>query len=408
MEKLLIPALRGIFGDWIYYSCVIPMQEAAQRIDFANEIHTSTKLSDMIQREIKKRRGVEISNYLKAQKERFFNSMVVAVYGGKPTWYEADIKSRNKEVSVDEIHDNALHSFGFLHFSGREKLFALDGQHRLAGMKRAVKEGHITEDEVSVILVAHTKTSAGLRRTRQLFTTLNKTAVPVSKGEKIALDENDVMAIVARRLVEENPDFSGDRIAFNATNNLAVNDVKSLTTIGNLYDILSILYVKVLKRGTLKALQFTRPSDDALADYYKQACDFFELLQGYIPELKEYVLSENFSAVVKKYRGTFGGSLTFRPIGLTILMETIERLSGNRSLDNRIRTIAKLPRNLAEEPFIDVLWDSKSKVMVNQRKVLARNLWLCMLGEIKPTPDLLKSYAAALGKEPAEVQLPTL
>ena len=50
-------------------------------------------------------------------------------------------------------------------------------------------------DEVSVIFVAHEATSQGLERTRRLFTTLNKTDRPVSKGDIIALDEDDVVAI---------------------------------------------------------------------------------------------------------------------------------------------------------------------------------------------------------------------
>ena len=47
------------------------------------------------------------------------------------------------------------------------------------------------DDEVSVIFVSHRDDAAGMRRTRALFTTLNKTAKPVNKSEIIALDESD-------------------------------------------------------------------------------------------------------------------------------------------------------------------------------------------------------------------------
>ena len=57
----------------------------------------------------------------------------------------------------------------------------MDGQHRLAGIKRAIR-GRMTdsEDEVSVIFLGHKNTTDGLEATRRLFTTLNKTANPIA------------------------------------------------------------------------------------------------------------------------------------------------------------------------------------------------------------------------------------
>jgi DNA sulfur modification protein DndB len=406
IKEIFIPALRGIFGDWVYYSCLVPAEEIAIRVDYAKELNKSTKLSELMQREIKEGRGVDIAKYLSTEKERFFNSLVVAVYGGKPIWHEVGFSPQNQKVSLENIPDFALHSFGFLYFSGNEKLFAIDGQHRLAGIKRVVKEGKKLDDEISVIFVAHQMTIKGLQRTRRLFTTLNKTAIPVSKGEKIALDENDVMAIITRRLVEDNPKFSADRIAYKATNNLSSGDLKSLTTIGNLYDILEILFVKIYRRGTSKDLQFSRPEDKILDEYYDIACNFFELMQSHFPEIDEYFKTDNYVDVVKKHRGSFGGSLIFRPIGLTIILETIEKLSSKLALELCIKLVSKIPRDLAHPPFAEILWDTKGQVMINKQRVLARNLMLYMLQVIKPSEKLLKSYATALGKEVNDVNLP--
>lgn len=406
MEALFIPALRGIFGDWVYYSCLMPAQVVASRINYAEELHKSKKLSELIQREIKKKRGVEIAKYLETEKEKFFNSLVVAVYGGQPDWFEFGITSQNKEVSVDDIPDYAIHSFGFIYMAGSEKLFALDGQHRLAGIKKVFSDGKPIEDEISVILVAHKETLKGRERTRRLFTTLNKTAIPVSKGEKIALDENDVMAIVVRKLVEENVMFEGNRIKYKATNNLAINDDQSLTTIGNLYDVLSILFSKVIRKNLLKDLQYSRPDDQTLNEYYEDACRFFDLLQEHLPELREYFKAKNYARIVKKNRGNFGGSVVFRPLGLTIYAEVIGHLSVTRSLTDSVRLIAKIPRTLAKEPFADVLWDKRREVIIGTGRVLARNLMLYMLGENKASDKLLKDYALALGKDVSEVQLP--
>ena len=406
MGILFIPALRGFFGDWVYYSCLMPGWLVAERINFAKELHQNKRLSDMIQRELKRGRSIEIANYLLSEQEKFFNSLVAAVYGGKPSWYEFDVKSQTKDISVDDIPKFALHSFGFLGFTGSEKLFALDGQHRLAGIKKVVDGGTDFEDEVSVILVAHSNTSRGLRRTRKLFTTLNKTAVPVSKGERIALDENDVMAIAVRRLVEDDPDFGGARIAYKATTNLSNNDVQSLTTIGNLYDVLGILFSKILAIGKLKSLQFSRPADAELDSIYGRTREFFALLRKYFAELDEYFAAEDYSEVVMKYRGTFGGKLLFRPVGLSIVIEAIGILSKTHLLEECVVLVSRLPRDLNRPPFADVLWDTKRRVMVNRARVLARTLMLYMLGEVKGTDGLHKDYAAAMGKEMAEVRLP--
>src|SRR5258706_10046633 len=406
MKKLFIPALRGVFGDWVYYSCLMPAEIVAKQISFAKELNKSKKLSELIQRELKDHRGVEIAQYLLTQKEKFFNSLVVAIYGGSPDWFEFDIKSQNKEVSLSDIPDYALHSFGFIHFDGGEKLFALDGQHRLAGIKKVFEEGKRIADEISVILVAHMHTKKGVERSRRLFTTLNKTAIPVSKGEKIALDENDVMAITVRRMVEENPMFDGDRIAYNATNNLAINDLHSLTTIGNLYDVLTILFSKIVDKSSAKDLQYNRPDDDALDQYYETACNFFDLLQTHIPELRGYFKAKNYSRVVKRYRGSFGGSVVFRPLGLAIYMEAIQRLCANHSLPDSIKLVANIPRTLGKEPFAEVLWDTRKRVMIGKGRVLARSLILYMLGDEEESDKLLQDYAIALDKEVTEVRLP--
>jgi DNA sulfur modification protein DndB len=194
MSRHFLPALRGRFGDWAYYSCLMSLRDLSERVTFAEEIHKSKGLSQLIQRQLKSGRSRDIAKYLKTNTERFFNSLVVAVYGGDPAWHQLDeIRPQKKsELDIAAVSEDAIASIGFLSFTGEEQLFALDGQHRLAGIQLAVKsDATLGEDEVSVIFVSHQNTEKGLRRTRRLFTTLNKTAKAVSKGEIIALDESD-------------------------------------------------------------------------------------------------------------------------------------------------------------------------------------------------------------------------
>ena len=206
LREIVLPALRGIMGDWVYYSSLMDLGELSSRVHYAEEIHKNQALSDMIQRHLKRGRSAQIAEYLKVQPERFFNSLVIAIYGGQPNWHAlSDVRSKARSDELTNLKKNIIASVGFLTLRGDENLFALDGQHRLAGIKTAVADGLESDpyDEVSVIFVAHRDTKGGLERTRRLFTTLNKTARPVSKGDIIALDEDDVMAICVRRLIEE-------------------------------------------------------------------------------------------------------------------------------------------------------------------------------------------------------------
>lgn len=209
IPPLTMPSLRGSFGDWIYYTCLMSAVDLSTRVHFAREVHESKELSDMIQRSLEGERATHIAAYLRTNSERFFNSLVLATYDGSPQWYDVGNlrSSKNSEV-LNEMHDGAIDTLGLLRLDGTEKIFALDGQHRLAGIRRAIAEGQDLEDDlVPVVLVGHAEDEAGRRRTRRLFTTLNKTAVAVRKKDIIALDEDDVMAITARRMVERDPWF---------------------------------------------------------------------------------------------------------------------------------------------------------------------------------------------------------
>lgn len=408
MGKLYLPAIRGLFGSWTFYSCLIPFDELASRVDFASDLHKSKKLSNLIQRELRQGRAEAIEKYLETQKERFFNSLVIAVYGGEPTWHQFDkIKPQRDDIRIEEISKTARDSIGFLSLSGKEKLFAIDGQHRLAGIKLVVeKRTFSTSDEASVIFVAHKKTRPGIIRTRRLFTTLNKTAKPVSKGEIIALDEDDLMAIIVRRLVSDSDMFNGNRIAYNQTNNLPSTNLESLTTIGNLYDVLTILFSKIKCRTSPNNLRYYRLEDQKIDEHYEYAILFFETMMYHFPILKRFFSAKNYKSVVRKNRGSFGGKVLFRPIGLTIMTEVIAELVRNRDLEVGIRLAGQLPQDLADKPYAGVLWDTKRKIMINGGRSLTRRLLLYMLGEKVDKAKLINDYGKTMGLAVNEVVLP--
>ena len=402
-------------GDWVYYPTLMKLKDIAERVKIAEEIYQSKTLSEMVQQEIKRKRGKEIKDYLLKHEQRFFNSLIVAVYEGDPTWYDITHIESNSPYDSEDIPEDVVAGIGILSLNGEEKLFTLDGQHRLIGIKEAVAETpHLGEDELSIIFIAHRTDLDGMERTRRLFTTLNKNAVRVSKGEMVALDEDDTMAITVRRLVTENPMFMKDRILNNVTDNIPKSNQTCLTTIGNLYDLLSILFTKIYviskkKKFTDRKNELTkiRQLDEILDQHYANACDYFKQLTDSFLPLQEFVNTSDNSTVVKKYRHPDGGSVLFRPIGLKILTEIIAELVEKHPLPKCFKMISKLPTDLTQTPYNGVIWHPTQEKMIIKGKTLVKNLLLYMLNHFWGDVDKLREdYAKAIGSEIETVELP--
>lgn len=407
IEPIILPALKGIMGNWVYYSCLMSLDQVARRIRYAEEVHKNKSLSDMIQRQLKGKRSNQIAEYIRSQPERFFNALVVATYGGEPNWYAlSDIKSRRTNDELRDLDEETIGSVGFLSLRGDEDLFALDGQHRLAGIRKAIQDGLDQDpfDDLSIIFVAHQTTKRGEEKTRRLFTTLNKTARPVSKGDIIALDEDDVMAITARWLIEDTDLFSDHRIAFVATNNIPSTNKLCLTTIGNLYDILTILFVnsKWDLRAPKAELQRVRPKDEELKKFFSYAKSYFDHLRKNFKELEEFFNSPETEEVVRSHRGSHGGSALFRPIGLEIFTRIICHRTREVSLGEAVREAARLPTKLNEIPYVDLMWDESTRTILNSHKVTLREVLLSMLGDSKYSEaTLLERYRKETSDENA-------
>lgn len=402
-------------GDWVYYPTLMKLKDIAERVKIAEEIYQSKTLSEMVQREIKEHRGEEIKEYLLEQKQRFFNSLIVAVYEGDPSWHEITHIESNNQYDPKDLPEDVVAGIGILSLNGEEELFTLDGQHRLIGIKEAVrKKPELGEEELSIILIAHKTNKEGRKRSRRLFTTLNKNAIRVSKGEIIALDEDDTMAITVRDLVTKNPMFMEDRILKEVDNRVPPNNQTCLTMIGNLYDLLEILFTKVYvisKKKGIKArkdeLTKIRQSEEILHQHYTNACSYFEQLIDSFPPLKEFVDAPDYSVIVKKYRHPAGGSILFRPIGLRILTEIIAVLVEKHPLSECFKLISKLPTYLNEIPYNGVIWAPTRQNIKTKGKTVAKNLLLYMLGEFAGDVDELhERYAKALELETNRVQLP--
>ena len=144
-----IPVIRGSIGNWIYYTGVMNFKQIADKITTSiNEMYETSCLDEVLQRVLTENYQ-SIKNYILKDDERFFNAIIIAIYNGNPQWLEVEFDNEESEFT----------NLGFLKLSGEEVLFPVDGQHRVAGIKAAIKENpYMGKEQVPVIFIAHSNT----------------------------------------------------------------------------------------------------------------------------------------------------------------------------------------------------------------------------------------------------------
>ena len=410
-ETLFLPALRAKMGDWTYYIASMTLADLAERVTTASALHQSERLEELIQRSLSPRAG-DIAEYLRSQPQRLFGTLVVAVYGGEPEWLEIEIGERARPwTEGDERLDGAI---GILRLSGSERLYALDGQHRLVGTIQALEDDpSLGTEEVAVIFVGHSQDQAGLERTRRLFSTLNRYAKPVSKRDIIALDEDDAVAIVTRRLVDSHSLFR-DRVATGKTKAVPVGDRINFTSIVALYDC-GEMVLRVSPRWDANHKRF-RPNDDVLDALTDYCAEYWDALMGENAVLQSYVEAAQDAHAARPYRGRHGGHLLFRPIGLLAHTWAATSLCRKEGMSPKvaIRRLTVVPMELAADPWPGLLWDAENQRMITSKeaqRVAMRLIYHSVggaLGDIARTNEieLRRELAGLLNKAPEEVALP--
>ena len=403
--KLKLPALKGIIGDWVYYVTLLPFREVRNRIRRNDEIHETKELQDWLQRELTDRSD-NIAEYLATQKQRFFNGIVVGVYGGEPQWYPLSLQPSMylDPISVDE---DVEVSMGILELSGDEKLFAIDGQHRVEGIKRFAKqigdeELEESPDELCAIFVAHKKSQAGMQRTRRLFSTLNRRVQPVSFTELIILDEDDIVAIICRHLIEKHPLFTEGKISLQKQKAINSADRRSFTSVIALYQAMDIyLSINFTPKNKWKKFKLVRPSEDFVEQYVSKASRFWDQLVEWIPELQFVVNMGQEDKLPDSLRSLHGGDLFFRPILPVILTRTLKKAIGfGMSEDTFLFRFSQIPRELSNPPWRGILWTGTMVTRAKNQNIAERLiLWL-----VNADPQEKKIKAQKLRQDIADLQ----
>ena len=415
MAILNIPAIRGVLGGIIYYTSSFTFKQIATLVSPINdELHTSTSLKDQLQRSLTENHK-SITSYILSQKEHFFNALVLAVYDGDPIWNEIEVGFNGEDY----------YNMGFLRLSGEEKIFPVDGQHRVEGIRSAIKEDTNLEDEtIAVILIGHQKNKEGMEKTRRIFSTLNRYAKPVSTGDIIALDEDDVDAIVTRDLLETFPLFLNDKVGAAKSSKALSKDVKSFTSLITLYETNKIIYryyisktkKKLYSKSQIAEFLKIRPDQSKIDEFKNYLVEFWNLFCDLFYGMREYILSTDKNAAEKYRNRENGGLMYFRPVALPELviaiLETVFR--EKISLKESMTAYSKMEMWISKDPWAKVIWDVDKHVMITSNSTLVHLILMYMYDDnmLKDSEllNLKRRYAKVIGidAEKIDVQLSSL
>lgn len=398
-SRTRFPALRCMMGDWIYYATFLRFVDVAEWVKPTKEVHRNPRLSERIQRQLKTKHAKEISAYLRHEEQRFFNALVIGVYGGEPQFGPMDVVigaetgwSPLTEAEEAEVES----SVGLLQLSGEEDLFAIDGQHRVAGIKRALKEDpSLSGEEITVLFVGHQKSEQGLARTRRLFTTLNKTAKRVSTADIVLLDEDNSFAITVRRVVNDYDPFCEGRLVkfTGAGAAIPASNQADITSIIALYEMIQDLYGPKGPSGssdTKGVLKRNRASDEDLDRLYDLTVSFWDALQETYLELGDVVKGRRTAGDLRRKEVNH---FLARPAGQRVMASaTHVLLSRGHRVEEAIELLNVAPSSLLADEWRHLLWDPVNGRMITTAKnrALAETFLLTRAG-LEARSDTLKS-----------------
>lgn len=305
----LYPAFRFEMGTYEFFVTKMNASEIAETVKFASDVFQGKTLSEAIQRDLKDNRASkDIAFYWRENEARFFNSIVIAAWQGGASFQAIETLESGVEF-VDNLisKDGRMHdSFGILAFDGTEQYYALDGQHRVRAIQLMNNSPEdypqppgFKDDEFTVIIVptAPDETENEFRmRYRRMFSALNRYAKPTNNATNIVMDEDDVFAILTRRLITDHPffrwgdnDWENERVKTDPGKNLSAGH-SWFTQIEVLYEMTERFLSSAARENSVlgeKNFRQIRPIDELIDSWYEEVALIWDVLTQVMPELEE-------------------------------------------------------------------------------------------------------------------------
>ncbi len=181
-----VPAMRGKMGSRTYYACLMPMNAVPQFFKFTDWAGISAE--DREQRILNVKRVPDLASYITDNEEDYLFSSITASYKSEPVF----------EPYAPESN------IGVLKLKLGDELIINDGQHRAAGIVKALQDSPgVKDDALSVLLFPWESTD----RVQQMFSDLNRFVQKTSKSLDILYDKRDDIAAATLAMIEKVPIF---------------------------------------------------------------------------------------------------------------------------------------------------------------------------------------------------------
>lgn len=389
-----VPALRGVMGSWVYYPALMTASQLSKYVVTDKDIREAAGLDDYLQRDLHPR-VKRIVQYLKNRTDRFFPAIIIGIFDAIPGWIPFNLSSLVEESELPNFEE----SMGVLVFHGAEKMFALDGQHRVKAIQESLADPGVAGDQFAVIFVAHVDDKKGKVRTRRLFSDINKNAVKVSGGDLVIIDEDGIASIVTRRIFAEYKHFSGGaEIAITDNTQQVEKDDKEYFT--------SLLALNSVVK-TLKPLYRKKPKSDEnepenVEKLQSIVAEFFDFTVEHVPSYNAYFVKK--SAKLDDLREN-NKDLLFRPVGLVFLAKVYVAFKKR----NRLGILEKALKVASfESPgglFDGILWKRGNVVPKAMSATVSLFLYRC--GELTQKEESLLLEAVIKLRDDDAYQLPS-
>jgi DNA sulfur modification protein DndB len=261
-----------------------------------------------------------------------------------------------------------------------------------------------------------------------LFSTLNRRAKPTTTGQNIAIDEDDAIAIVTRRLVKENEILKTLVSIKLGSKQISQNksDYPYITTLAALYETNEILlgcYDSGLDIDQ-KFKQF-RPSNDDLDTYYEfldklwmkllNKCPGFDpILNGNKKpgDIRKRLEADKTPALDDSGKPIAGGNVFARPMGQFIMAEVLKLVSiQGKSMEDAIDAIMNnISMDIDQAPWVGVVWNSSKQTIMGgkaERSLIASIISHALGLKIKiKVRELTKKYRNTIENQKATLLPP--
>jgi DNA sulfur modification protein DndB len=224
------PALKGRMGQSDFFATVLTFGEVARLVEFVEDVDdwdSHTAPEEKTQRKLNVQRvDREMVPYLVETDDHFYSALTVEV---RPSIDDGGADAIPFRPVGTELPGGI--QYGEIVLDGTQILCALDGQHRLKSIQRAIRlKQSLAREQLAVILVPFRSP----RLSQLLFSDLNRYAKGPSRSINLLFSHRDPIVMLTKRLIASVPFLTG-RVELESTS-LSKN-TPSVITLSSLYEM---------------------------------------------------------------------------------------------------------------------------------------------------------------------------